>query len=176
MRSLLIIVCSLLMIGSVGLSAAVERPPVRVQETTDLQKLGQISRKRQVPVLLVFSASHCSYCELLENEILKPMLISGDYTNKVIIRKLMIDSDDMITDFSGKKIAVDSYVSRHGVFVTPTILFLGPDGKELARRLIGINTVELFGGDVDNAIDYSLKILKAQLKSPAKKLVLKSAR
>jgi thioredoxin-related protein len=173
MRRLLVLVCSILLIGSTGPASAVERSKVQVRITTDLQKLGRMSRKRQLPVLLVFSAAHCPYCELLETEILKPMLISGDYTNKVIIRKLMTGSGDTITDFSGNKVAADSFMTRHGVYVTPTILFLGPEGKELARRLIGINTVEMFGGDVDNAIDYSLRALKARLKSPAKKLVRK---
>ena len=173
MRNLLVIVCSLLLIGSAGTGSAVERPKVKVRITTDLQKLGQMSRKRRLPVLLVFSAAHCPYCELLEAEILKPMLISGDYTNKVIIRKLMIDSGDTIIDFSGKKISADSFMTRHGVYVTPTILFLGPKGTELAKRLIGINTVEMFGGDVDNAINSSLRALQARLKTPVKKLVLK---
>jgi hypothetical protein len=40
------------------------------------------------------------------------------------------------------------------------MLFLGPDGKELSERLVGINTVEMFGGLVDDAIEVSLHKLR----------------
>ena len=131
-----------------------------VQATTDLAQDARLAQKKRLPILLMFSATHCTYCELLENEILKPMLLSGDYTDKVIIRKVVIDEESSLKDFNGKKIETDDFVLRYNVIVTPTMVFIDQNGKELTKRMIGINTIDYFGGDVDNAIERSLKKLK----------------
>ena len=54
---------------------------------------------------------------------------------------------------------------RYDVSVTPTMLFLGPDGRELVPRIVGINTPELFGGRVDAAIEAAAERLRALLAS-----------
>ena len=136
------------------------KPPVQVASSNNLAQLGHQSLQERLPVLLVFSADHCPYCELLETEILKPMLLSGQYEQKVIIRKIDTDAASEVHDFDGQKISVQDLMSRYKVFVTPTMLFLGPDGKELSERLVGINTVEMFGGLVDDAIEVSLHKLR----------------
>ena len=133
----------------------------KVKLTHNLAKDGRLAERKGLPILLVFSASDCSYCELLEAEILRPMLLSGDYTDKVIIRKVNIDEDSAIVrDFNGKKTPLNDIVLRYGVYVTPTVIFVNHEGTELAKRLIGINTVEYYGGDVDAAIEKSLKKIR----------------
>ena len=135
-------------------------PIIQVQETEDLHDVARLSNQNGLPILLVFSATHCTYCEMLEDEILKPMLISGDYGDKVIIRKINIDLTEDLRDFNGKHIEASDFVNRYNVFVTPTMLFLDSSGEELANRMIGINTVEMYGGFVDDAIDQSIKMIR----------------
>ncbi|VAW73140.1 hypothetical protein MNBD_GAMMA12-534 [hydrothermal vent metagenome] len=132
----------------------------KIKTTSNLAKIGRKAARKQVPILLEFAATDCSYCVLLENEILNPMLLSGDYNDKVIIRKVYIDEDLTVKDFNGRKIPLDKIVLRYGIYVTPTIIFIDHKGKELAKRLIGINTVEYFGSDVDKAIDLSIKKIR----------------
>ena len=140
----------------------VKKKAPQVKLTNNLLKDGRLSARKSLPILLMFSATDCSYCELLENEILKPMLLSGDYVNKVIIRKVNIDEDsDMVRDFNGKKKVLSDIVLRYNIHVTPTMVFVDKNGKELTKRMIGINTVEYYGGDVDNAIDKSIKKLRS---------------
>ena len=143
-----------------------------VQATDNLAQVGQDAAKRRLPVLVMFSASYCSYCVVLENEILKPMLLSGDYRDKVIIRKVVIDSGGYIKDFDGKDVLASNISSRYNVGVTPTMLFLDAHGKELSKRLIGVQTLDFYGGDVDAAIDESIK----KLRHPATRLSLHTAR
>jgi len=113
-----------------------------------------------LPIMLVFTGIVCSYCDLLEEEFIKPMLLSGDYTDKVIIRKLVIDNGSRVTDFSGQRVAAAELADAYGVFVTPTILFINPAGYQLAERMVGINTIELFGGYLDQCIDAALVRLR----------------
>jgi len=132
----------------------------QVPQSNDLARLAQDARSKNLPVLLVFSADHCTYCKLLEDEILKPMLLSGDYHDKVVINKIMLDDYADIRDFNGESINADILSQRYGVYVTPTMLFLDSKGRELDERLLGINTIEMFGGLVDQAINTSLDKLR----------------
>ncbi len=110
--------------------------------------------------MIMFSAEDCAYCEILESEVLRPMLMSGDYGHKVLIRKYMVDHGGNIRDFDGKMIDNYEFVSRYNIFVTPTLVFLDSHGQELAERIIGVNTLELFAGRVDDAILASLNSLR----------------
>jgi thioredoxin-related protein len=134
--------------GLAGLAAGTAVP------VTDNLSVDAVQASRdKLPIMLVFTGIVCSYCDLLEEEFIKPMLLSGDYTDKVIIRKLIVDNGSRVTDFSGQRVASAELAHEYGVFVTPTILFINPAGYQLAERLVGINTIELFGGYLDQCID-----------------------
>ncbi len=129
----------------------------------DLQQEGRQAQARQLPIMLTFSADDCSYCELLEEDFLQPMLLSGEYEDRAIIRKLVLDDGSGVNDFSGKATEATRVSDRYRVFVTPTILFVDGEGRELAERIIGINTPELFGGYLDACIDTA----RAAIRNPA---------
>jgi len=133
---------------------------VDVPYGTDLRADGQQARERQLPILLVFSAVECGYCRQLEDEFLEPMLISGEYTDKVVIRRLLLDIGQQVSDFDGTQQAATSIASRYKAWVTPTMVFIDSTGRELAERMIGINTPELFGGYLDACIDTALLKLR----------------
>ncbi len=147
--------CALLWLAGITLSAEVEVPVAE-----DLQQDGEGARTDRLPILLAFSAIECSYCDDLEEEFLEPMLLSGDYADKVIIRKLVLDNGSRVRDFSGRSQEAADLAHAFRVFVTPTILFVDADGRELAERMIGINTLEMFGGYLDGCIDTALLNLR----------------
>lgn len=134
---------------------------VEVPVATDLRQLAAQASDRRLPILLTFSAINCSYCELLEEDFLEPMLLGGEYTDKIIIRKLILDDGSTVDDLSGKRVFATQLSDRYRVFVTPTMLFLDADGRELAERMVGINTPELFGGYLDNCIETALLSIRA---------------
>jgi thioredoxin-related protein len=147
---------ALLGCGLFWLAGGALRAEVEIPLATDLQADGQQAREARLPILLTFSAIVCDYCRQLEDEFLRPMLISGEYTDKVLIRRLLLDNGSRVSDFSGDRIAATQLADRYRVFVTPTLLFVDGNGKELARRMLGINTPELYGGYLDNCIDTAL--------------------
>ena len=131
-------------------------------EATDLAQLGKNSVETKRPILLLMSQEDCSYCIKLKHEILNPMVLSGDYRNRIIMRELMIDSVEEQRGFDGHELDALTLASDYGISVTPTMLFLGPDGKELTKRIVGINTVEMFSFYVDEAIDKAVKKLNGE--------------
>ena len=136
---------------------------VRVPVAQDLQQEGQQAQSRQLPIMLTFSADDCNYCELLEEDFLQPILLSGEYGDRVIIRKLILDDGSSVSDFSGRDIEATQLSDQYRVFVTPTILFVDGEGRELAERMVGINTPEMFGGYLDTCIDTA----RASIRNPA---------
>jgi thiol-disulfide isomerase/thioredoxin len=155
----------LLLLGSslaVAESPGTGSPAVKIPYASDFSRDAQLARERHLPIMVVVVADHCPYCTLLEEEFIRPMLISGDYDNKVIIRTVDINRGSTLVNFDGSSIEPEVFAAKRGVFVTPTLLFLGPDGKELVKRMIGINTVEMYGFYLDEAIDNSRARLRSR--------------
>ena len=118
----------------------------------DLAALGRTAGRRRLPIVLLVSRSDCSYCMVIKDEVLNPMMKSREYDDQALIGELMLDAAAPLRWFDGERGGRGQLASRFEADVTPTLLFLGPDGTELAPRIRGINTVELFGFYVDRAI------------------------
>lgn len=128
----------------------------QVDLSRDLAADAQLARTQRLPILLVFTTEYCDYCEMLEEDFLQPMLISGHYQDKVLIRKVVASADQSLIDFDGARVDTDTLARRYRVRVYPTLLFLDSTGRELAERLVGINTPEFYGGYLDDNIDVAL--------------------
>lgn len=103
-------------------------------------------------VLMLVSQPNCSYCVQITEEILQPMLISGNYESTTIFSELEINTGQLITDFSGQRIEATAFAQRYNAWATPTLLFLDSHGQQVAEKMVGINTLELYGYYVDRAL------------------------
>jgi thioredoxin-related protein len=147
------------LLGLTNLASAQDTP--RLHETTDLSAVAEQAHEQDVPILVVFTQKNCAYCIILEEEYIRPMLKSGDYKNKVIIRKVRIDNFESLTGFDGKPVDADMFAGEYRAYVTPTMVFLDHNGRELTSRLMGIGTEGFFAAEIDDAIDVSLSRLRS---------------
>ena len=65
-------------------------------------------------------------------------------------------------DLTGKAISAEDFADQHNISLTPTLAFFDSEGNELAPRMVGVTTVDFFGGYLDEAIDASLLRLKSE--------------
>jgi len=128
----------------------------------DLALAGRQAGRACVPLLLEFAADDCDYCTLLEEEVLNPTLLNRDYEQRVLMRKLVLDRGIKLRDFAGKSINASDLANQYRVFVTPTLLFVDSKGRELAERMIGVTTLEFYGGYLDQALDVAQEKLRKQ--------------
>ncbi|MDZ7803514.1 thioredoxin family protein [Thiohalophilus sp.] len=135
-------------------------PAYKVPRTTDLKADGQLARRQNLPILIMFSQTGCSYCEQVLEQFLEPMRKSGDYTDKVIMRRIKLDAFEEIKDFDGQWREPDEIALRYRASVTPTVVFVDYRGHELAERILGLTTVDFYGGELDDAIDLALQRLR----------------
>jgi len=135
-----------------------ERPAI--VRVVDLERDAQEAAARRLPILVAVTRESCPYCEKLKSAILVPMLMSGEYEERVIIRELSIEPAVQVRTFGGRLQRSDAVAEKYGVAVVPTVLFLGPDGRELHKSMTGINVVEMYGFYLDRAIDASRLALR----------------
>lgn len=134
---------------------------VVIPEITDLREEADLSRRYRLPILILFSSEDCPYCVLMKEDFLRPMIISGDYFDKVIIRRVERGlRSATLRDFDGRTISVASLFSRYGVRVVPTLVFVDDKGNPLTENLVGIATPELYGASLDMAVDEALERLR----------------
>jgi thioredoxin-related protein len=136
---------------------------VAVPVTTDLTTLSSQSKQHRVPILLMFASSDCEYCEQLEEDVIRPMLINGDFDRRVIFRKVMIDGVEQLKDFKGANQDAEKFADKSNVQVTPTLMFVDASGHELAPKVVGYQNTGFYSAYLDAAIEVSQQsILKQQ--------------
>ncbi len=145
-----------------GIAAVADEslPEVEIIQVEDFSQLAEQARVQQKLIMLEVSATYCSYCLKLEEEIIKPMLRSGDYDANVLIRKFDIDDFSESRDFNGSLISSASLARRWDIKITPTIIFLNSQNQEVSERILGVNSLDYFGGYVDDAIDLGLAAIR----------------
>ena len=127
---------------------------------SNLVEEGRRAEQACMPLLLEFAAEYCEYCTLLEEEILKPMLLNRDYDRRVLMRKLVLDTGSRLPSFTGKQVHPADLASQYNIQVTPTLLFVDANGRELSERMVGVSTLDYYGGYLDQALDASRQRLR----------------
>jgi len=131
-------------------------------EEDNLQTLSQEMNTKKLGLLVMFHASYCEYCERLEQDLLLPMLRSGEYDKRILIRKIQIDSSDDLINFNGQKVTTSQISTLYGADMTPTLVFLDASGEEQSERILGYTTPDFFSAYVDKAIDELHKVVSTQ--------------
>jgi len=144
---------SVLFVGFLLSTQIISASAVEIKQIDNLQQEGQLAKEKNLPLLVLFSLSHCPFCKLIKEDFLIPMIISGDYKDKIIIREMNIEDNPEIIDFSGAKISSYSFAQNMDISLYPTMFFLDHQGCILAEKIRGVNTPSLFGARIDDAID-----------------------
>lgn len=135
-------------------------PADAIPGATDLGAVAREIARDCRPLLLEVAAEYCSYCKRLEQEYLKPMRLNAADTERVVMRRLMLGDYARISDFDDRPTDSDALARRYSIKVTPTLLFLDAQGNELAERIVGFSTPELYGSYLDAAIELAGRALR----------------
>lgn len=142
-------------------AAAAAPDPREALLTRDLAEVGARAAARDIPIVLLMSASYCGYCDRVREEFLVPMVISDAYHDRALLAELPIDGG-LVTDFDGTRRLAEAVAERYGVSLVPVLLFLDGDGREVARRMVGLGTVDFYGAYLEAAIDQARAAIAAE--------------
>ena len=145
---------------------AVERGKLPL--AVDLSKEAKLAREKQIPILILFSTPGCFYCHRVREEILIPTTRNADYDNKVIMLEVESGNSARLIDFDGKVTTQDQFFARQHVSLTPTVKFFDAQGHEVADPIIGLVTVDYYGGMLDQNIEFAMAKIRTHNQSAAR--------
>lgn len=127
---------------------------------TDWSDIAETARVRHQPILVVFSADYCGYCSRLKQEVLEPMARQEPADSPLLIREVNIDDGGKMTDFNGERIRSRQFKQRYGIYATPTLLILDPQGHPLSDPLVGYNSPDEYRELLQNNLVSSYRALE----------------
>jgi thioredoxin-related protein len=129
-------------------------------ELDNLQALQADMQADKKPLMLVFRASYCRYCRQLEKEQLLPLLQDTTVRDRIIIRTVTLDAEHSLRDWQGTELSPKQLGKQYQVSITPTLVFVNSQGKELVEAIKGYNGSEFFGAYLENAIAQAQQAIK----------------
>ncbi len=132
---------------------------VIIPKATDFASEGRLAARQQQFFMVLVSQTDCPYCHLIKEEIIRPMILAKDFADRLLIREIYIDEGEMLIDFHGQTVATADFARRYGVALTPTLIFLDARGRELTKKMVGVNTMEMYYYYVEQSIRAALKKL-----------------
>ncbi len=140
---------------------------VELPKAQDFKADAQQVAKARMPILVFFASESCPYCHVVEEDYLKPMFNSGEYRDKILFRKLVIDDSGSVRDFQGKSVDDAVFAKRYGISLTPHVKFIDADGQELVPGLLGLMTRDFYAGYLEDAINDAVAKLRPKTPPPA---------
>jgi hypothetical protein len=141
-------VATILACALAGTAAAEALPLAR-----DLAADGRDARTSGRVIVVLFSTAGCPYCRQVRDAFLRPLL--AEEAKRVLVREIEVDGTQPVVDFDGRSATHRELGMARRVRLVPHVVFLGPDGENLAEPLIGISSVDLYGGLLERRIETS---------------------
>ena len=148
----------LALVGTQSLFAAgVEIPPAN-----NLSEIGRVSRQQDIPVIVFVSRDACPYCRTLRDTILRPMLTANKFEHRAILVELSLDRGEMLIGFENKQMTAAAFGELYQAEITPTLLFLDSNGREISKRIVGISNLEFYGHYLQKSTDQALLAIRSE--------------
>lgn len=138
-----------------------------LKELKNLQQLAQESKQTGLPIMLMFGAEWCEYCHELIEQVFNPMAMGQSYDGKVVhMRHVGVDQEDLILGFNGVWLKKSKWAYQLDADLTPTVLFLDGDGREVAPRIVGITNTHLYAGVIHRNLNIAYKNMNNPYRIP----------
>ena len=117
-------------------------PHTALPSPASLRAAAQAAAAKGEPLVLMTTVAGCPFCNLVRNHHLLPMLRAGQ------VQAVQLDIRDRrsnLQDFAGNTTTPVEQVAVWKARFAPTVLFFGPQGQELAERLVGVAVPDFYG-------------------------------
>ena len=108
------------------------------------------------PLVVMVSLHGCPFCKVVRENYLRPLMEAG-------LPVVQIDMRDarVLTDTDGSTLSQDAWIKKRGIKLAPTVLFLGPQGREVADRLKGAYLPDFYGAYLDDQLAAARRALQS---------------
>jgi hypothetical protein len=143
-------------------AAARVRAETALERPASLRRALQDASARGEPLVLLVSLHECPYCERVRRAYLLPLQRDA----RTPTAQIDIGTATPIEDVDGVVRSHDAVATRLHARFTPSVLFLGPDGREIAERLVGEGSPDFYGGLLEQRLDGARAALASAVKPP----------
>ena len=109
---------------------------------SSLHRAAQAAAARGEPLVVMTTLTGCPYCDVVRNHYLLPMRKAGEVQ---AVQLDMRDRSSSLQGFKGEATTPANQAKAWKARIAPTVLFLGPEGQELAERLEGVAVPDFYG-------------------------------
>ena len=113
----------------------------------------EVLRERQIPMLLFFHATYCSYCRTVDEEFLQTMAEDPAHQDRLLIRRVEIDSDTPEIEWQDVSYTPVEFARLQGVQLVPQVMFFGPDGQQVVDELKGVTVPDFYPAYLDQRLE-----------------------
>jgi hypothetical protein len=113
-----------------------------------------IALKKGQPLIVMASLAGCVFCRQARESHLSPMHQAGSSIVQVDLR-----SQQPVLNFAGQSTTHDQLTRLWKISITPTLLFFGPGGKEVAERMEGAYQPDFYGPYLEERLAKGRKLL-----------------
>ena len=114
-----------------------------------LPQVALAAKTQGQPLVLLISLPGCVYCELVRRSYLMPLLA------EIGLQVWQLDVSNRtapLIGFDGKPTTAAAQANAWKATFTPTVLFFGSQGQELAERLVGIAVPDFYGAYLEQRL------------------------
>jgi thioredoxin-related protein len=111
-----------------------------------------LALKKSKPLVVLVSLDHCPFCKIARENYLIPLMAE----QMIPVVQVNLAHVTAIVDAHGNRTTQAELIKTWQVKVTPTVLFLGKNGQEIAPRLEGGSTSDFYGAYLDERVRTAL--------------------
>ena len=149
-RRRLLVGCGLLGLGRLAWSASADLPAA-----VSLPEHLAAALRQGSPLVVMVSLPGCPFCRVARENYLAPMLRE----QKLPIVQVDMHSKQVLRAFSGAAATHERQIQDWRIRIAPTVLFFGPQGAEVAERLVGAMLPDFYGAYLEQRMATARKAL-----------------
>ncbi|WP_407275967.1 thioredoxin family protein [Halothiobacillus sp. DCM-1] len=112
-----------------------------------------VMQAERIPMLLFVHASYCGYCQMVDEEFIRPLEKDPAYRGKLLIRRIEIDGATDLIDRQGQRESPTRFANRLGVRLVPVVMFFDPAGRSVGEALRGVTVPDFYPFYLQQGID-----------------------
>ena len=124
---------------------------------TSLRAAAQSAARRGEPLVVMTTLTGCPYCDLVRQHHLLPLTLAGQV---VAVQLDVRDRRSPLQGFAGETTSPAEQIAQWKAKFAPTVLFFGPQGQELAERLVGVAVPDFYGEYLDGRLQQARNKLR----------------
>lgn len=119
-------------------------PTLTLPKTASLpESLANAVRARE-PLVVMVSLPGCPFCTIVREHHLVHFRSQGGHVVQIDLR-----DQTPLSDFDGQSLTQDAWIRQRHIKLAPTVLFFGPGGHEVAKRLDGAYLPDFYAAYFD---------------------------